>query len=180
MNAPEFLMDKVEADSGIDNNDMKDLAGLMKAYDDAQTEMENAEAILKMKKDTFNELALQKIPEFLLSHGISKMSLADGRKVEVKEDISVTIKDKALFREWLKSRNESDIVKVKYSFGRMPDKMLEDLSDFLMNKDYEFEVDESIHAATQKKYFKELLKDMNREDLPEWVTIFDIRQAKIK
>jgi hypothetical protein len=42
------------------------------------------------------------------------------------------------------------------------------------------DIDESIHSATKKKYFKELIKDIGREELPEWVTIYDIRKATVK
>ncbi len=175
---PDFL--KENKDAGIDTAAMVNLAKLIDTYDDAAKALATAEAIAKEKKTAFNALILEQIPEFLLSHGIAKMALSDGREVKIKEDISATVKDDVAFRIWLKQRNEEAIIKTKYSFPQMNNAEISALSDFLADNDYEFEIDESIHSATKKKYFKELLKGMARTDLPDWVNIYDIRKAVIK
>ena len=176
---PGFLKEQNEK-SDVTQDDMQTLDDLLKAYDEAAERVREAETFLAGAKKTFNALALDRIPEFMLSHGISKMDLADGRKVQIKEDISVTVKDDIAFRKWLKDRGEDAIIKVKYAFGSLEGNKISELSDFLMNKDYDYEVDESIHSQTKKKYFKELLKELNRSELPEWVSIYDIRKAVIK
>lgn len=182
--APSFLKEAkaAEAKKGIDKSTLSSLAQLIQAYDQTKKEMEDAEKYFKMKKEQFNNIALQSIPEFLLSHGMNGMDLKDGRKLKVKEDISVTIAkaDEPKFRQWLKDRKEDDILKVSYSFARMDSAMLDHLSDFLVDGDYEYDIKEGVHPQTKVKYFKELLKDMNRDELPEWVKIFDIRKATVK
>lgn len=176
--APDFLKDKeVE---GIDKEVMGSLEEMIKHYDNAKRKVQAAEEELAEQKKIFNELALNRIPEFLLQHGVRKMVLSDGREVNIKEDISATVKDEVAFRQWLKDRKEEDIIKTKYEFARMESDRLDTLLNFLVDNDFQFVIDESIHAQTKKKYFKELLKEMNRTELPEWVNIYDIRQAVIK
>ena len=175
---PDFLKDK--DDSGIDTLDMNTLQGMIESYDAFAEEVAKAEKYLKMAKKQFNRVALETIPQFLLSNGITQMKLADGRDVKVKEDISATVKDDLAFRQWLRDRNEDDIIKVKYNFGKMKGSALNALSDYLATNDYDYDVDESIHAQTKKKYFKELIKEIGQEELPEFVTIYNIRKATVK
>lgn len=179
---PDFLLDKSEEKREIGANEMASLSTLMQEYDIAKEAMEKAEAYAKIKKEEFNHLAMERIPEFLLTHGVSAMQLSDGRKVSVKEDISVTIAkaDELKFREWLRERNEDDILKIDYSFGRMPSEMVDKLADFLVNNDYEFDIKEGVHPQTKLKYFRELIKDMGRQNLPEWAKVFDIRKTIVK
>jgi hypothetical protein len=176
--APDFLLDK--DDSGIDSLDMNTLQGMIESYDEYTNEVERAEKWLKSCKEQFNRISLEAIPQFMLSHGMTSMKLTDGREVVVKEDISATVKDELAFRDWLKSRSEEDIIKVKYNMARMSPAMATALSDYLAKYDYDYEIDESIHAQTKKKYFKELIKEIGQEALPEWVGIYNIRKAKVK
>lgn len=175
---PDFLMDK--DDSGIEALDMNTLQGMIESYDTYMDDVERAEKYLKQCKENLNRMALDIIPEFMLSHGMVNMKLTDGREVKVKEDISATVKDDVAFRTWLKDRNEDDIIKTKYNFGKMKNSASSALADYLANNDYDYDIDESIHAQTKKKYFKELIKELGQEELPEWVVIFNIRKATVK
>jgi len=175
---PDFLKEK--DDSGIDTIDMSTLQGMIEAYDEYAEDVAKAEKYLKLCKENFNRMSLETIPQFLLSNGISQMKLADGREVKVKEDISATVSDEIAFRQWLKDRGEDDIIKVKYNMAKMSGSASGALADYLINNDYDYDVDESIHAQTKKKYFKELIKEIGQEELPEWVTIYNIRKATVK
>ena len=175
---PEFLKNAKREE--IDETTMENLATLIESYDDAAKAVEKAEKSLSIVKKNFNDLALERIPEFLLSHGFNKIGLDDGREVKIKEDISATVSDELAFRSWLKERDEDDIIKIKYQFSRMKGKEISALTDFLIDNEYNFDIDESIHSQTKKKYFKELIKELGRDELPEWVSIYDIRKAVIK
>ena len=179
-NAPDFLKKAAEVDSKIDVESMTKLADLIAAYDEAAEEMDHAELVYKNAKEAFNKLALEALPEFLLQHGINQLALKDGRKITVKESISATVKDDAKFRAWLADRDETDIIKVNYKFGRLEPTMSRKLADFLMDEDFDFEIDESIHAQTKQKYFRELINEVPRHELPDWVTIYDVRKATVK
>ncbi len=175
---PEFL--KEARESVVIMEDMQTIQELIEAYDQKKEEVARAEKQLAMVKKSFNTLILDRIPEFLLSHGFNKLSLRDGREVKIKEDISVTIKDDIAFRAWLKERGEDSIIKTKYAFPALEPGTVEKLADYFIDNDIEYQVDESIHSQTKNKYFRELLKEMNREELPDWVSIYDIRKAVIK
>jgi len=175
---PDFL--KNQKDEGMTEKEMQSLEDLIKGYDEAQAEVKRIEKLLKLAKDNFNHIALKLVPDLLLTHGMSKISLTDGREVKVKEDISATVTDDIAFRQWLRDRKEESIIKVKYQFTDLQTEQMSGLTDFLFKEDLDFEIDESIHAQTKAKYFRELLKVMDREDLPEWVSIYDIRKATIK
>jgi hypothetical protein len=175
---PDYLLE--DEDEGITVAVMNTLNSLTRQHDIAKKEMDDAEESFKLKKAIFNDLVLEQIPTFLLSHNIRKIGLVDGREVNIKEDIGATVNDEIAFRKWLKDRNEEAIIRVKYDFDIMKAEEMSKLADFLCDNDYNYEVDENIHHARKAKYFRELLKTMNRNELPEWVKIFDIRKASFK
>lgn len=175
---PDYLLN--DEDEDITEDVMVNLDSFIRQHDKAKEEMDKAEAILKIKTDAFNNLILEQIPTFLLSHNIRKMGLTDGREISVKESISATVSDEIAFRKWLKARKEEAIIRVKYVFDVMSTKEMSKLADFLCDNDYNYECDENIHHACKAKYFRELLKQMDRKDLPKWVKIFDIRKATVK
>ena len=175
---PDYLLN--DKDEGITEETLKTLDSYIKQYDIAEAEVAEAELALKVKKDAFNDLILEQMPTFMLSHNIRDMGLTDGRKVIVKETIGATVTDEIAFRKWLKKRKEESIIRVKYEFDVMKAEEMSKLADFLCDNEYNYECDENIHHARKAKYFRELLKTMNRNELPDWVKIFDIRKATVK
>ena len=175
---PDFLKNKKE--SGIEELDLNTLEGMIESYDKYAKDVARAELLLKHCNTNFNRMALQTIPDFLLSNGITQLKLKDGRSVKIKEDISASVKDETKFREFLRKRGDEDIIKINYKFARMENEANVLLTDFLMDNDYDFEIDESIHGQTKKKYFKELIGEIGKEKLPEWVTIYEIHKATVK
>lgn len=113
---PDFLKQEVES---ITTNEVHELAEFIKEYDYLVNELTKLDQVTAKFKKRFNTLSFETIPDFLLQHGISEMKLHDGRKVTIKEDISATVKDKVAFRQWLKDRNEDDIIKTKYIFAKL-------------------------------------------------------------
>jgi hypothetical protein len=175
---PDYLLE--DEDEGITEKVMNTLDSFIRQHDTAKTEMDKAEEIFKAKKALFNDLILEQIPTFLLAHNTRKIVLTDGREVNVKEDIGATVSDEVAFRKWLKDRKEEAIIRVKYNFDVMKTEQMSKLADFLCDNDYNYEVDENIHAQRKAKYFRELLKTIDRKDLPDWVKIYDIRKATFK
>jgi len=180
-NFPDFLKTKdVEDAEGIGLSEMEQLATLIRAYDEYAAHVAEIEEQLNIAKKTFNRISMEEIPNFLLSHGVTEMKLTDGRKVTVKEDISATVTDDKAFKTFLLERNETDIIKVNCAFAKMEAEQMTKLMDFLMDNDYDFDAKEDIHHQTKKAYFKALIKQLGRDNLPEFVNIFDLRTTKIK
>ncbi|NIU83366.1 MAG: hypothetical protein GWN64_07765 [Candidatus Thorarchaeota archaeon] len=153
--APDFLMD--ESNKEQDSCDLQRLSDMVSSYTQADSEVSELEERLKEAKAVRTRLSQETIPEYLNQYGLSELKLTDGRKVIVKDDVSVTVKDKSLFHNFLKTRKEDSIIKFVVSFERMSPEKREKLFDFFLKEDYDCESEEKVHSSTQKKYFKELL-----------------------
>lgn len=144
-----------------DETDLPDalekLGLLLKSYEETEAEIELMEAELKEKKKVFNELSQVHIPQLLLSHGLSRVKLANGREVKIGEDVSVKITDDAAFNNFLSARKEDDIVKLDVTFAKMAPEKTKALFDFLEANEYECDAERGVHPQTLKKYFRTLL-----------------------
>lgn len=133
------------------------LAELVTSYQQEEREIELAEERLKERKKRAQELGQVAIPQLLLKHGLSRIRLADGKEVTIKEDVSVTIKDDVGFAQFLTNRREDDIMKLTVAFDRMEPEAREKLVAFLDAEGYAYEGGDKVHPQTMKKYFRELL-----------------------
>lgn len=189
---PGYLLEKEEVQM---DDVLANLSGLVETYQTLNNDIAELEAKLKEVKEKFNKVSQEEIPDLLNQYQLSEIRLKDGRKVVVKEDASVTIKDDAAFFAYLSARDEDDIVKLMYNFSnRMEDEQRQILADFLIDHEFDFEVQRSVHAQTKKKYFKELLglgkpdfeegiangKYMKLTNLPEWAKVFLLKKTTIK
>lgn len=192
MNSPEFLTDL--EDEAIDQDALTRLKSLIDAHIENETHIEKAETALKQLTKYRKELEQEQIPQLLLQHGLSEIRLASGEKVTIKEDISVTLPFPLAFFKFLQERGEDDIVKLGFRFDKMPEKMQEQLFDWLQNNNYEYEVTQDVHAQTRLKYFRDLLgvgkddteegikegKYLRTQDVVEFAKIFHFYRTKIK
>lgn len=153
--APDFLME--EGKNKNQSCDLERLSAMVSALDNADNKVKSVEEELKEIKSIRTKLSQETIPEYLNQFGLSELRLNDGRKIIVKDDVSVTVKDKQAFFSYLKQRKEDSIVKFTVSFDRMDTDKKEKLFNFLLENDYECSNETKVHSQTQKKYFKELL-----------------------
>lgn len=165
----QFLNEKL-----ISEGELSYLAELVEKQTACKSEVEQLEEDLKEAKKRYNQVRQEEIPNFLSQFGISEIKLADGRKVIVKQDVSVTIKDHKAFFDFLRKRHDDSIIK----------KMLEmespsgELVDELINRGYIFSLDEKIHGQTLKAYFREYLE--LGETPPDSVNVFTYSVTNIK
>lgn len=192
---PNFLMEEKES---IDVDALSRLKEMVDAYKEQRTMIAEAEEKLKMMKESFNKLSQEQIPRHLLKYGISDIKLDTGEKVKIKTDINVTIEDEQdfFFYKFLRERNEDDIVKSVFKFDRMSSEKLQALEEFIEKGNYSYEYEKAVHWQTRKKYFKELtgygldpvdyqqkLEQgliVKREDLPSFVSIYDLAKTEVK
>ncbi len=99
----------------------------------------------------------------MLSKGIEKLSISDGTEVQVEKKVSVSLSNEFEFFRFLEDRKEADIVKLNMKFDKMDTDTLVELYQYLSEKEISFEDKRSVHAATLKKYFKDLL-GINQKD----------------
>ncbi len=192
---PEFLIDNPDDDVDIDS--LARLQVLVDNYKHFETVIEEVEEKLTVLKNKFKTISEEEIPNLLAEFGLSEIKLKSGAKIIVKDDasISITKENESRFFLWLRNRGEDDIIKLNYAFGnKMEDEQRVTLDDYLIENDYEFETEMSVHGQTKKKYFKELLgvgktdqkegiksgKYMKLQDFPNWASIFIVKKTKIK
>lgn len=189
--APEFLKNVKE---NITNDALTKLKNLVELYKGYEIQIETLKIELENKKKLFNDISHTQIPELLNSFGLSEIKLDTGEKIIVKEDISVTISDDKRFFQFLKDRDEDDIIKLAFFFPKMESEKIEALYNYLVKQNYEYESEKSVHAQTRKKYFKELLgigkpdleqglksgKYIVKEIITNFVKIFTYHITKIK
>ncbi len=150
---------------------------------------------LKMLKDKLNKISMEEIPMLLRTNGLSRVKLATGETVEIKEDINVTIKDKDALFDFLKQRGDSELIKTNLAIGKTDGDRMSALYAFLMSQEFDYTTEMSVHSQTLKAYFKELCglkvdeskrvegyakgKYIDPNRLPEFAKIFTLTKTKI-
>lgn len=191
MDTPTFLKDQ---DEGITQDTLQELKDLVELYKAQSADVEELEEDAKEAKKRFNKTSQELIPNLLLAHGLTDIRIDTGEKITVKEDVSVTVKDDDKFFAFLKKRDEDDIIKLQVSFARMDSEKISALFAFLLDNEYDYEMQRNVHGQTKKKYFKELLglgksdieeglkskKYMRREALEIFAKLFVFHTTKIK
>lgn len=191
MKKPEYLEEVNETTDSLD-----ELKKKVEFYQEITNEIKEIETTLKNKKELLNQVSQQDIPNLVLSRGLSRLKLDTGETVEVKENISVSIKDEEEFFKFLEQREEDDIIKTIVSLDRMPSNMLKKLFNFLDEGDYPYTAKKGVHAKTREKYFKELLgigltEEVRKkrieeglcirlEALPNFVNVWQYYKTRIK
>lgn len=194
MEAPKFLRDA--APDAVDATELTQLEELVKTYKLLERDIEELTEELSKRKETFRIVAQESIPTLLNQHGLSELKLRSGDKIIVKEDASVSVPDdkKPAFFEFLKSRDEEDIIKLNIQFKKMPAEKQKELFEFLNNYEYEYESDRGVHPMTLKSYFKKLLgvgdedraagiaagRYLRAQDVAEVANVFTFFNTKIK
>jgi hypothetical protein len=194
MDSPKFLLGK-QFDS-IDESELTQLETLVSTYKELAADIAEQEATLAETKAIFRTVSQESIPTLLNQHGLAEIKLRTGDKIIVKEDASVSVPDdkKPQFFEFLKERDEEDIIKLNIQFKKMPIEKQRDLFEFLNNYDYEYEADRGVHPMTLKSYFKKLLgvgdearadgiskgKYLKPQDVADVANVFTFFTTKIK
>ena len=90
-----------------------------------EAEVENLESQLKAKKDALKDVAECLLPGLLADVGLTSLSLADGTKLEVQDNIFASIDDanREAAHAWLREHGHGDLIKnvVSVTFGKGED-----------------------------------------------------------
>lgn len=190
---PEHI--KFDSEHKNENCDLERLSTMLNQMTQLEEQVKKCKEKLKEAEAQFNFFSQEEIPNYLFKFGLSEVKLKDGRKVSVSTDVSVTIKDKNKFHNFLESRNETDIEKIEVKFpAKMEADKKAELFDFLSS--YECNLDQGVHSQTLKKYFRELLgtklqpeektekiqsgEVLTTQDISEFSNVFEINKTKIK
>lgn len=120
-------------------------------------EATNMEVALKEKKEEIRKLEQELLPNAMLSVGLESIKLASGEKVEVKEELSCSVKDYAKLYDFLEEQGDDALMKTSIEIGKLPQNILDMILRELKNT-YDLDCTSKlyIHPSTLKAYFKRL------------------------
>lgn len=139
----------------------------------------DVEAALKMlKKDLFQVSQVQ-IPELMKEFGLDAITTNTGVKIEVKDGISVSVRDQQKLFAYVRENDSGDLIKNSIVVQTDTTDGRKEVLKLLENADCFFEEKEVLHPATLKKFIKDGLEKGNRPD-DDVVNIYEYRFSKIK
>ncbi len=157
MNKINFESDAV---TEIDQSKFKSVAELLREQLKLEELIESMEETVKINKENLRRLSGEIIPEKMAELGMTATEMYDGSKVQVVEDIYVSIpkdpeKSKACY-EWLDDNGLGDIIKnqVGMSFGKGEGEKAKALESQIKEMGLIPEVKVSVHPSTLKATIK--------------------------
>jgi hypothetical protein len=154
--------EKDAAALGVKEDGLKGLTALARRAKVLEHEMDELEATLKERKESYRKVTEESLPEAMAELGMKSFIMDDGSKVDVKPFYSATISAarRAEAYEWLRSRNFDDIIKntVSVRFGRGEDELCARLLDLLRAQGFPSEQAEKIEPMTLKAWVKEQIE----------------------
>ena len=151
--------------ANIDQESLESVSSLLQQQLKMETEIEVAEIDLQNKKEKLRKLSEEVIPGRMTELGMSSTTMVDGSKVDVVENIYVSIpKDpdkSAACYQWLEDNGLGDIIKnnVGMSFGKGENEDAKKLEQTIKDLGFIPEVKVSVHPSTLKATVKQLVKD---------------------
>jgi len=149
-----------DAVTEIDQSKFKSVAELLREQLKLEELIESMEETVKINKENLRRLSGEIIPEKMAELGMTATEMYDGSKVQVVEDIYVSIpkdpeKSKACY-EWLDDNGLGDIIKnqVGMSFGKGEGKKAKALESQIKEMGLIPEVKVSVHPSTLKATIK--------------------------
>ena len=151
-----------DAVANVEQTGLESVAELLRKQLQLEDVIQKIEENLKEKKEHLRKLSGETIPEKMAELGMTSTTMYDGSKVEVVEDIYVSIpKDpqkSAACYEWLEDNGLGDIIKnsVGISFGKGEGNMATHLQETIKEMGLIPEVKVSVHPSTLKATVKKL------------------------
>lgn len=147
---------------GVKEDGLKGLSDLARRAKVLEHEMDQLEATLKERKESYRKITEEALPEAMAELGMKSFVMDDGSKIDVKPFYSATIsaERRAEAYEWLRQRGFDDIIKntVSVRFGRGEDELCARLIDLLRQQGYPSEQVEKIEPMTLKAWVKEQIE----------------------
>lgn len=148
--------------SSVDNNDLKQVAALVRQQLILEQRVEDLTADLKRAQNELAHISGEALPAALAEHGLSELRMADGSRVTVSTVISANIsKDRSdAAHQWLRDNGFADLIKntVAVTFGKGEDEKAEALISSLDNDGYNVDHKEAVHPSTLKAFCKEQIE----------------------
>lgn len=125
--------------------------------------IEQIEEILKYFSSIKNEIIKKELPDLMTEAGLSSMVLDNGIKLILDQFISIIVKDKNSFLNWIQNKGYG--AEIKNNFELAKGENIEKIIEFLRLNGYSFKHNEDIHYKTKERIIKEVLN--SGENLPD-------------
>jgi len=135
-------------------------------------------ALKKRKKDLFQIKQIQ-IPEIMGGFNLDAVTTTDGTKIEIKDGISVSVRDVDKLHAYLRKDNAGDLIKNQVIVEAYNDETRKKLINQLVQYECSFKTKEAVHPSTLKKHIGDGLKVGKKPD-DDIVNIHEYRYSKIK
>jgi hypothetical protein len=169
--------------SNVDNNDLKQVAALVRQQLVLEQRVEDLTAELKKAQLDLAHVSGEALPAALAEHGLTELKMADGSKVTVATVISANIsKERSeAAHEWLRDNGFGDLIKntVAVNFGKGEDDKAVELVKELEGEGFAVDQKEAVHPSTLKAFCKEQI-EKGREIPSELFGIFIGQKTTIK
>lgn len=148
--------------TSVDNNDLKQVAALVRQQLVLEQRVEDLAAELKRAQQDLAHISGEALPSALAEHGLTELKMADGSKVTVSTVISANIsKDRAeQAHDWLRDNGFGDLIKntVSVNFGKGEDDKAGELVRELEGDGFNVDQKEAVHPSTLKAFCKEQIE----------------------
>lgn len=148
--------------SSVDNNDLRQVSGLVRQQLILEQRVEDLAAELKKAQADLAHISGEALPAALAEHGLTELKMADGSKVTVSTVISANItKERAPeAHDWLRANGHADLIKntVSVAFAKGEDADAANLIQSLRDLGYEGDQKEAVHPSTLKAFCKEQIE----------------------
>jgi hypothetical protein len=148
--------------SQVDNNDLKQVAALVRQQLILENRVEDLTAELKKAQQDLAHVSGEALPAALAEHGLTELKMADGSKVTVATVISANIsKERSeAAHQWLRDNGFGDLIKntVAVTFGKGEDEKAVELVKELDSEGFNVDQKEAVHPSTLKAFCKEQIE----------------------
>jgi hypothetical protein len=181
---PESL-DFLEENS-LSSKALDEIMHYVNALDSAQAKVERLEGELEEAKKVADNIAKKVLPEMLLSAGFETLGLANGKKIEIKEEVYVNVpkdpfKKRVLFN-WMKQQGAEYLIRKELKVDDPSEELMNELS----TKGVSYDKSENVNVNSFKAFIREGLglkkgsvATFSKEDVPSECNLFINREAKV-
>ena len=154
------LWEQDATELGPTSSELSNIARLAGEMEERRKVVDKIEKELKAAQAALREIEEVRLPQAILDTGVTSVGFASGQKLEVKEDIKMSIpkKNKQLCAKWLKENGAESLVR---ETATLP--VEEAILDMLDKAGVEYAVDETIPTGSVKALFRELMKQAEEE-----------------
>lgn len=161
----DFLSAQNSEPEPLTEDGLKSIQEKVTYYFEHALEAEKLELALAEEKKILNRMKGTDFPETLRKFGLDEIKLSSGEKITIKDGLSVTLTDEQKFYDFLRQRDEYDIVKTIIELPRADQDKLVEIYNYLDTTEINYEATVGIHAKTKESYFNRLLGgNLSKED----------------